>query len=256
MKKVYLSGTVHQVEQAVLVLVCAVILIFGSCCRANTNQSTAGRSAPEETVSSTPPFQTREPQRYQAVRTITVTSSTGDSITKTQVTKDGEMRRDESDAVGGGKLVYLEIPAGRFLLLTGPRLYADLNQEKATGADLVTEDGELLEGSPDRLLHAEPSEVRYQRLGTEFLNGRSTSKYRVVVNTPVVGSVNASETLIWVDNELGMPIKSETTSAGGTRTTTELSTVSLEVDSRLFSIPQDYEKVTPDVIRSRLNNHE
>jgi hypothetical protein len=246
----------YQVERARLVLVCSVVLALGSSCRTNSDQSTAGPQPTEETISSTPPFRTREPPRYQAVRTITVSSPTGDLITSRVVARDGDMRREESDEVGGGKVVYLEIPSGRFLLLTRARLFADLSKEQAGGPESGVAEADLLESSPDRLLHTEPSEVRYQKLGSEILNGRSTSKYRVVVNTAAPGAVNASVTLIWIDDDLGMPIKSETTSGGGKRTTSELSTVSLEVDRRLFQIPLDYEKVTADVIRNHLNRLE
>jgi hypothetical protein len=245
----------HRVEKTrrILSLVSALILTLLSSCRTGSDRSTLSVPQTEETISSTPPFQTKEPLRYQALRTITIRSPTGDSITTSVVAKDGEMRRDESDAVGGGKLVYLEIPGGRFMLLTGPRLYADLNQENAAGPDLPISEDMRLESSPNRLLHTEPTEARYKRMGNEVLNGRTVTKYRVVVNSSGPATVNASETLIWVDEDLGIPMKSETTAAGGTRTMTELSKLSLDVDQHLFSIPKDYEKVSPDVIRRRLN---
>jgi hypothetical protein len=49
-----------------------------------------------------------------------------------------------------------------------------------------------------------------------------------------------------------MPIKSETISPDGTRVTMELSNVNLNVDSGMFQVPNDYEKVAINDLRRRL----
>jgi outer membrane lipoprotein-sorting protein len=95
------------------------------------------------------------------------------------------------------------------------------------------------------------SATSYQRLGIEVVDGRNTNKYRVVVNESSAGSVSLSETLIWVDETLNMPIKSETVSADGTRVTMQLLEIVLEVDKSLFEIPENYEKVTFSELRKR-----
>jgi outer membrane lipoprotein-sorting protein len=60
--------------------------------------------------------------------------------------------------------------------------------------------------------------------------------------------------LIWIDEALKMPVKSEAKSSDGTRVLMELSDISLDVDGELFKIPKDYEKVTFIEFRKRLTN--
>ena len=108
----------------------------------------------------------------------------------------------------------------------------------------ASEDDDALERSPEGLLHAETGNTSYQKLGKEVIAGRSTDKYRVVVNAPGAANVSVSETLIWIDENLKMPVKSETKSPDGTQVSMELSEISLEVDAALFKIPDGYRKVT------------
>jgi outer membrane lipoprotein-sorting protein len=58
--------------------------------------------------------------------------------------------------------------------------------------------------------------------------------------------------LIWIDESVNMPIKSETTSVDGTKIRMELSNLALVVDKRLFEIPEDYKKVAFSELRKRL----
>jgi hypothetical protein len=56
-----------------------------------------------------------------------------------------------------------------------------------------------------------------------------------------------AETLIWVDQLLGMPIKSETTVTEDnnvSKFTTELQSISDGVESTLFDLPPDFKQVT------------
>src|SRR5258705_13129275 len=154
------------------------------------------------------------------------------------------MRREEDEAGGARRVVYLDLPDGQFVLLPEEKIYAELADDQRTDSPT-----QPLESSTERLLHIEPINTSYQKLGAELLNGRNSIKYRVIVNTSAPGSASNTETLIWIDETLGMPIKSETSAADGSRTTTELSTVSLEVDNNLFQIPAGYEKVEQDRIR-------
>jgi outer membrane lipoprotein-sorting protein len=227
--------------QVPLLIAPTLALIFLLGCASAPKQSSD--STTEPIVSSTPPFQTKEPERYQAVRTITFGSTTGEAATvKTIIAKDGQLRRDEH-----GRVIYLETDQGPFVILTEQKIYAALGAEpEATDQGFPTED------SPERLLNTETVASRYQKVGTEVLNGRSTTKYQTV-NTSTRGTVSNSETLIWIDDELGMPIKATTTSADGRNTTMELTGISLEVDRRLFQLPEGYQKVSVSLIRQRLS---
>lgn len=224
----------------------SVAFIAASCTQ---DQKVATKTTPNETVvSSTPPFQTKEPQRYRATRTITTVTPTGETtVTRNLIARDGELRRDETE-MWERRVVYLYRPEGKFLLVPDEEVFVELTKTD----DTATSDGES-ETSPDRLLHTDPISTSYQQIATETINGRTAQKYRVVVNSSAGTNVTVTETLIWIDEALHMPIKSETTSGDGKRVTMELSGIELNVDSRVFQIPEGYEKIAMRDLLQRLN---
>ena len=225
-----------------LVAVSVVLLVIAAC-RSQSESISTQTSSPNTVVSSTPPFQTKEPERYSAVRTITTVNAQGQTlVTKTSVTRDGESRRQESK-----RIVYLDVPEGKFVLLPDEKVYADVTDQSQISAD-QTQEG--LESSPDALVHSEMATTSYQKLGNEVIGGRNTNKYRIVVNSPAPANVSQSETLMWIDEALQMPIRSETKS-DSTHVTMEISEIKLDVDKSLFRIPADYRKVTFTELRQK-----
>ena len=227
-------------ERAALISLCWSLLVFASCSSQNNSPATSNTST-ETVVSSTPPFQTKEPERYRATRTITSVTADGKTTVSTSSNaRDGEMRRTESK-VASRTLVFLNLPEGAFVLQPDDKVYASISGDSGDTGLGTSEDGEI---SPEKLLHSDNGKSSYQKLGTEVIGRRNTNKYRVVVNSSSAASVSQSETLIWVDDALGMPIRSETKSSDGTRVTMELSEIELNVDRELFEVPNDYKKVT------------
>lgn len=207
----------------------------------------------ETVVSATPPFQTKEPERYQATRTITTVTANGETtVTKNLVARDGELRRDETE-LSQQRVVYLYLPEGWFLLVPEQKVFVDLTKTDGAGTPGI---GDESESSPDRLLHTEPVATSYQQVATETVNGRTAQKYRVVVNSSGAANVSDNVTLIWIDEALHMPIKSETTSNDGKRVTMELTEITLDVDSSVFRIPEGYEKITMPDLAKRLKDSE
>lgn len=229
-------------------LITIILVTLAASCSSKRGEPGVESATNSKVVSSTPPFQTKEPNRYQAIRAVSFAPASGSepTVTRNVIAKDGEMRREEETG-GSRRVVYLDLPTGRFLLLPDERLYASLNDE-AILQDLPNAESD----QPGELyLHSGPIQSSYEDVGSEDVNGRMTKKYRVVVNSFHVGTVSSSETLIWVDEALGMPIKSVTTSAGGMRTM-ELSEVRLEVDKDLFQIPPGYQKIDARSLRQRM----
>ena len=215
-------------------------------CKSQTDPVATEKTSPDTVVSLTPPFQTKEPERYQATRIITITAPDGKTrTTKTMIARDGALRRHESETASK-QVAYLDLPEGRFVLLPHEKVYADLAAENSVS---TTEEEEI---TPERLLHTETGSTSYQKLGSEVIGGRNSSKYRVVVNSSGSGNVSMGETLIWIDEALNMPIRSETKSADGTQIKTELTDISLEVDKRMFQLPEGYEKIAFSEFRKRL----
>lgn len=223
----------------------SVVLLGVAACRSQSESLTSETSSQDTVVSSTPPFQTKEPERYSAVRTVTTVSATGETlVTKTSVARDGDMRRHESD-VDSRTIVYIDAPEGRFVLLPEEKVYADLTEESTIAAD-------DLEVSPERLLHEDVETTSYQKLGMEIIAGRNANKYRIAVNSSAAANVSQSETLMWIDEALQMPVRSETKSSDRTRVTMELSEIKLEVDKDLFKVPKDYQKLLFSELKKRL----
>lgn len=218
-------------------LISLLLLLLVGACRAQNDSPAAPSSSPETVISSTPPFKTKEPDRYRATRTITsITPDGKTTVVKSSTARDGEMRRTETE-FESRRMVLLTVPQGTFILFPDDKLYTDNSGESAIG---VMEEGEI---SPDKLLHEEIGTTSYQKLGAEMIGGRNANKYRVVVNNSNTANVSPSETLIWIDEALGMPIKSETKSSDGTHVTMELSDIRLDVDKDLFQVPEGYKKV-------------
>ncbi len=165
-------------------------------------------------------------------------------VTSITISKDGERRREE-EISAGRRVVYLDVPDGRFLVLPDEKIYAPivngLSKEPQSSAEPIAEIS----------VHTSPSLSTYENLGTEIVNGKTTSKYRVVVNNSGGDNVTNSETLIWIDESVGMPVKSVTRSATGTQTM-ELSNLTLTVDTKQFELPQNYQKLELRALQQRI----
>jgi hypothetical protein len=213
-------------------------------------------SAPANTTEfrSVPPFSTKEPERYQATRIISSVENKDEPatmISKTFIARDGDRRREEYEPGTKETVIYLDIPVGRFLLSPGKKLYTDIDPASgnpdASRSDSDSDLGGvaspvLPDFSPERLLNETPTLARYEKLGSETINQRATTRYRVTAKDTSNGSV----TLIWIDDELGLPLRSETSSTTGghpATLTVDLRDLKDTVDPRIFELPGDYEKV-------------
>lgn len=225
----------RQQAQALFSVFSALLLVAS--CRSQSGAPPTNNSTADTFVSTTPPFQTKEPERYRAMRTITnITPEGKTNVIKYAIAKDGEFRRFEAELTPV-RMILMQGPQGKFVLLPDEKVYIDQGEGVVPGVS--DED----ESSPERLLHTESGTSSYQKLGNEVISGRKTNKYLVVVNASNAANVSSSETLIWIDEALGMPIKSETKSSDGSRSTMELSELAVEVDKTLFQVPADYKKV-------------
>ena len=244
----------RKYSSLVTLVLIALMITTMSCNRsagnnANGNSAKANASQTDES-SSAPPFPTKEPQRYQA--TMVTSGSVGPqgasvpglaAITNQQmpIARDGDKRRVETEMLPGVKIIYLQTGNGRYAIYPAKKIYAEI---KLDGSDnpLSSTQGVPSDFAPDKLISGAPAGAKYENLGTEQVNGRTTTKYRVT--TAGTGdSKPSSETIIWADESLGMPIKFESTSTDGSKFTMEMRDIKLEVDSSLFELPKDYRKV-------------
>ena len=235
--------------RALVIFLLTLLLATASCRRSeiassqNSGPSNANNGAGE--TSRTPPFSTKEPERYQAVRfTSTSTDDAAESgiIKKTVIARDGERRREDYETVGG-TISFLQLPNGTYLLLPEKKLYAELKPDGSSAPDVQSQNAPPVY-STDKLLNEERPEARYEKLGAETLNGREAVKWRVTLPGKTGASADATiENLIWVDESLGMPIKSEMTVGGRAKYSMELRDIKETVDPGAFDLPADYKRV-------------
>ena len=257
---------------AVLFILSLALTFTGTACKRSGGESNANGGASNgnatasggDNTSKTPPFATKEPERYEA--TMVVTGSLGGDTPvipgvsnllskEVKIARDGDRRRVDYELIPGANMSDLQIPAGHYMLLHSKKMYAEI--KPGDPADLTAAVKNLpSDFSPDKLINESNTGANYEKLGTEVLNGRTTTKYRVTTTGKGEGRGMATETIVWVDESLGMPIKSETVSTGdrarGSKVTMELRDIRQEVDPSRFELPKDYKKVTSNEIASQM----
>src|SRR4030095_12646284 len=110
-------------------LCCLLALVLVGACKTQSEPAATDAAATKTVVSSTPPFKTREPDRYQATRTLTIVTPDGKTVvTKTSIARDGDSRRNEFET-SAKRVAYLDLAEGKFVLLLDEKIYADLASE-------------------------------------------------------------------------------------------------------------------------------
>ncbi|MDT4956000.1 MAG: hypothetical protein QOJ02_4138 [Acidobacteriota bacterium] len=226
----------------------------------NQNGVAANANGGTEETLATPPFATKEPERYQALRVITSSagkeansSGAADSLdSQTFIARDGDRRREDYETPAGTKVSFLQLPNGTYVLLPEKKMYAELKPGAGSASEGRMESVPP-DFSPDKLLNEARPEAHYEKLGAETVNGRATTKYRVaLMGKTGAAKETTTESLVWVDEALGMPIKSEMTSTSGARVLMELRDIKETVEASLFELPQDYRKVEEREIFAQL----
>ena len=149
-----------------IVLIILSNTLFFACASQRSDPAPPQSSGP--VVSNTPPFQTKEPASYHAIRLMTFAPTTGGEsvVTSITISKDGERRREE-EISAGRRVVYLDVPDGRFLVLPDEKIYAPivngLSKEPQSSAEPIAEIS----------VHTSPSLSTYENLGTEIVNGKT-----------------------------------------------------------------------------------
>jgi hypothetical protein len=252
--------------RAVLIILLAAFLpILNAACKSqglgnNTgggNPANGNSSGATGEVYATPPFQTKEPEHYQARMVIRLRADDDLESSDTFIMRDGERRREDYEPSPGVKVSDVQLPGAHFLLLHNRKLYAEV-----TGEANGSVPGPLLnppeDFAPDLLINESRTEAHYEKLGVEELNGRSVTKYRVsVTNSEKEDQSTQVDQLIWIDERLGMPVKSETTTKNaGSSTTTytmEMLDIKEEADQSVFAVPQDYKRVAMKEILAQID---
>jgi outer membrane lipoprotein-sorting protein len=214
-------------------------------------------------ASSEAPFATKEPEKYSAkiVFSFRYDEAAANFIEQTYfVARDGNNRRLDFQS---GERDFTRIQSGdgkQFVLLNKQKVYAELNAPDGNLSIKGDEKGVI--NQPDdfslqNLLNTKPFGASFERVGEEEILNRKTTKYRLDFGAVAEAENARTETFVWADENLGLPVRTEVTalengSATGARNITELREIKMEVDPKTFEIPKGFRKISFEEIRQIL----
>lgn len=230
----------------------------GNVQNANSNENSA---VPAEN-STASVIEAKEPEKYQAKVSLKL-EATGEnnnaalpSLTAA-VARDGANKRMEFSLPNGQKLVYLETGTKNLVILPDKKQFAELTKE-AVGFDVRS----LM--TPEQIVKRAKTIKGMEKTGEEKYAGREAVKYQYSAETKTntkAGEV-ATQSVVFVDKETGLPLKTEIVSESqnaevkgfkGIRIVTEMSDIKTDVSEDLFKEPEGFEKIEEQQIRNQIN---
>ncbi len=214
-------------------------LLFASSCsfwRSAENQNANASYAPSATEESKSavPFSTKEPDVYQAEIVLTNYLGNEKSERKIFTARNGAKLRCDYE----NKISFLQPNENEnFLIHNGKKIYA----ESQTNSGALNETVDAIKDFLTAEWLNEKRGAAFENLGAE--NG--LTKYLVrLENAPNINS----ETLIFVDGNLKIPVRQEFYTINSEQKilvfSMELRNLKLEADDKLFELPKDFRKVS------------
>lgn len=244
------------------VLALAAMLSFGCTGGTGGNANSIGNSnasatANANSAAATTDFRTREPERYSVRMSIDAQAQVNNRAANPQpiqfnFSKVGADRRWEFNMPNLGPAIYLEKSGLKYLILPSQNKYVEINANEL-GFDpgkLLTPVG-MLEQLKDRAPQA-------QTVGPEQVSGRQAMKWRFAgaTQTGTQTGTAVADSLVWVDQETGLPLRSEvvvnTTGGDSARVTTVTENLQLNPDEALFNVPEGMQKVTTEQLKAQV----
>lgn len=228
----------------------------------NTNLSNpAGNSNSNNSAASTTPIETKEPERYQAAVNLKLEAVGEQQITQLPaigavVARNGVDRRMEFSLPTGEKVVYLDKGGRHYLILPKSKQYAELTKDA-----LGFEARKML--MPEQIVGQVKAVKGVQKVGEETFSGRQVIRYRygAAADTKTKAGTVETESFVLVDKETGLPLRSETLSQSqsgasaqgykGLKFVTEMSDIKTEVVPALFEIPEGFQKVDEEKVKTQ-----
>ena len=208
-------------------------------------------------TTSSPVLAAKEPESYSVTTTISVTP-TGNApqanIPPLQFSfaRTGAARRVSfklPDPVG--EVIYLEQPPLKYLIFPARNQYVELDP-----VELGFQLGDLM--SPAAIIDRLKQRSSFEAMGSETVNGRTAVKYRFrgAADTHTKAGTAQADSLLYVDQETGLPLRSEiettSTSGLGARIVTTAESLQLNPASSLFEPPTTMKKVTSAELKQQV----
>ncbi|HJZ68388.1 MAG TPA: hypothetical protein VKF81_09725 [Blastocatellia bacterium] len=225
---------------------------------ANSNVTSGNRPANNNTsskaLSGEADINIREPDRYSVAMTIGAQEAASDAPAPMATLQFGFARFDADRRWAFtlpaplGQIAYLEKSGLKYLVFPGSKQYVELTPD-AFGFQI----GSAL--SPVSFAQQMQSRLRFERIGPEPVNGRTTIEYRLVAARDA--SIQ-TEGVIFVDQETGLPIRSEvsTSKSDGKkwRMIVEEREIQLNPDRSQFDVPGGMKKVTQQEAKQQISS--
>jgi len=227
----------------------------------NTNSVNTNMANSNMTGTSGATIETKEPEQYQATVTLKFEVSGAQNIAtppiKAEVARNGADRRMEFALPNGEKLIYLDRGGKQFVISPNRKQYAELTKE-ALGFEVRR----LL--MPEQIVNQVKNLKGVERVGEEKVGDRDAVKYRygATTNTQTKAGTVATESVVLVDKETSLPLRSVTNSESqdgnvqgikGLSFVTEMSNLRTTADANLFAQPTDYKQVEPAEIKAQVD---
>ena len=227
----------------------------------NMNVNSANVSNMNTAASTSSAIETKEPEQYQATVALKFEATGSQNVAtpplKADVARSGADRRMEFVLPNGDRLVYLDRGGKQYVIAPNRKQYAELTKE-ALGFEVR----KLL--LPEEIVNRVKTLQGVERVGEEKLDGRDVIKYRfgATTNTQTQAGTVATESIILIDKETGLPLRSQTNSQSqngnvqgvqGINVITEMSNIKTTADANLFAEPTDFQKVEPEVVQQQVN---
>lgn len=214
-------------------------VVFASSCgfwQSAENQNANVSSAPlmAEESKSAIPFSTKEPNVYQAEIVLTNYAGGEKSERKIFTARRGEKIRYDYE----NRISFLQIgESQRISIHNGKKIYA----ENPTNSGVAGETSNQIKDFLTVEWLNEKRGATFENLGTE----NNLTKYRVRLKDAPDA---ASETLIFVDENLKIPVRQEFYATVGEQKSLvfsmKLEDLKLEADDKIFELPKDFRKIS------------
>lgn len=203
-------------------------------------------------------LEAKEPERY-AVTTLIKVEPRGNTPQanvpplKFSFAKSGNENRRVSFVLPdpAGEVIYLEKGSFKYLIFPARNQYVELDPN-----ELGFQLGNLM--SPASIIERLKERTQYENMGTESLNGRMAIKYRFKgsADTRTQAGTVAADSVVYVDQETGLPLRSEVettlSNGAGAHLVTETDSIQLTPETSLFDVPTTMKKVTTPELKQQI----
>ena len=250
-----------------LVMVALITLAGSGCSNTGTSTTNINSNASVATAnantSAAPAaaatLEAREPERYSVTNTITIqpTGTTPQTnvpplqFTFARLGTDRRVSFKLPDPVG--EVIYLEKAPLKYLIFPARSQYVELDPNEL-GFAL----GDVM--SPASVVGRLKERAQYEQLGTETINGRTAVKYRFrgAADTHTKVGTAQAESIVLIDQETGLPLRSEidtsSSSGAGAKIVTVADSLQFSPDPTLFEVPTGLKKVTSAELKQQVQS--